>query len=636
MNANAAATLAPPERRSRAAERSGPPIPDGTSPARPGVYLALSIAEATVTEHRAASSELLLAARERVWSLIVDDESCVIRGEVLLVRLRRSAAGEPTRRIDGIVKALVRRPVRVAGKDVLLDVGSAWRTLWRPSDGGITELTQRATDALPARDLARAPRRTRRVRNRSRADAVLQVLFLVLVAFALPLFALVGMHVAGVPIDGILLTAVVAVLVLTIVLLWVETVLGAIQRKDPPEPSVPERPLASAIIAAYLPNEQHTIVETVRAFLAQEYRGGLQVILAYNTDRALPVEQELRAMAEEYPKLTLARVDGSTSKAQNVNAAVALVRGAFVGIFDADHHPAPGAFERAWRWLADGVEVVQGHCVVRNGDDSWVSRTVAVEFEQIYAVSHPGRARLHGYGIFGGSNGYWQTDLLRTTRMRGSMLTEDIDSSLRAVRSGARIHNDPALISTELAPTTLPALWRQRMRWTQGWSQVAIVHGRGVTARDMLTTRQRAGMFFHLLWREAYPFLSALIWPLLAFYLWRDGGLQGGQPALLVVTVVAWSFTPMAVVITRRVADPRIAARVDWWWWYVLLSALFYQELKNVIARLGVIKLVMGDRRWTVTTRSAAQHRERPATSMDGNEFVRASRSPLAMPTSSS
>ena len=79
----------------------------------------------------------------------------------------------------------------------------------------------------------------------------------------------------------------------------------------------------------------------------------------------------------------------------------------------ADHQPQPDSFTRAWRWLSNGYDVVQGHCLVRNGAESWVARLIAVEFEAIYAVAHPGRARLHDFGVFGGSNGYWQADLLR-------------------------------------------------------------------------------------------------------------------------------------------------------------------------------------------------------------------------------
>ena len=168
----------------------------------------------------------------------------------------------------------------------------------------------------------------------------------------------------------------------------------------------------------------------------------------------MPVEDELREMARRDPRILPLKVENSTSKAQNVNAAMSHVTGEFVGMFDADHHPEPGAFRRAWRWLSNGYDVVQGHCVIRNGDASLVARTVAVEFESIYAVSHPGRAAMHGFGVFGGSNGYWRTSLLAETRMHGSMLTEDIDSTLRVLASGAKIASDPALVSYELAPPT--------------------------------------------------------------------------------------------------------------------------------------------------------------------------------------
>ena len=153
-----------------------------------------------------------------------------------------------------------------------------------------------------------------------------------------------------------------------------------------------------------------------------------------------------------------------------------MAEGEFVGIFDADHHPMDGAFERAWRWLADGADVVQGHCVIRNGSDSWLARLVAVEFEQIYAVAHPGRAGLHDFGIFGGSNGYWRASALERVRLRGSFLTEDIEASMRVLQAGGRIVNDPGLVSRELAPDSSRSLWHQRMRWAQGWFQVSCRH----------------------------------------------------------------------------------------------------------------------------------------------------------------
>ena len=63
------------------------------------------------------------------------------------------------------------------------------------------------------------------------------------------------------------------------------------------------------------------------------YPGPLQVILAYNTPRDLPIEAALRDIAARDPRFLPLRVPGSTSKAQNVNAALARVTGEFVGVF---------------------------------------------------------------------------------------------------------------------------------------------------------------------------------------------------------------------------------------------------------------------------------------------------------------
>lgn len=81
-----------------------------------------------------------------------------------------------------------------------------------------------------------------------------------------------------------------------------------------------------------------------------------------------------------------------------------------------------------------------------------------------------------GFGLFCGSNGYWRTSLLRDMKMDGSMLTEDIDSALRAFSRGCKTVHDLNVTSYELAPTTFSAFWKQRLRWAQGWAQASMRH----------------------------------------------------------------------------------------------------------------------------------------------------------------
>ncbi len=369
----------------------------------------------------------------------------------------------------------------------------------------------------------------------------------------LPFLALVGLYQVGLDPSGALYWVLVGALGITAVTIWAEC-LDALEPELPPDAPDRPAPRASAVIAAYLPNEADTLVETVSHFLRQEYAGGLQVVVAYNTPTPMAVEVELAAMAEAHRDLTVLKVSDSTSKAQNVNAALSVTDGEFVGIFDADHHPMPGAFDRAWQWLASGADVVQGHCVIRNGESSALAKLIAVEFEQIYAVAHPGRAHLHGFGIFGGSNGYWTADAIGRTRLRGSFLTEDIEASMRLLAEGGRIVNDPGLISYELAPETPQALWKQRMRWAQGWFQVSCQHLGPILRSPHLALRQKAGAAYLLAWRELYPWVSLMALPLLALHLLARRRHRHGLPDLRAGLPVHHRVRPAA--------DPgRLAAR---------------------------------------------------------------------------
>lgn len=413
---------------------------------------------------------------------------------------------------------------------------------------------------------------------------------------------------AGHLVSGIAYAMVLVALVFTALTIYVES-LQALDPVRPPEAADVAEPPASAIIAAYLPNEAATIRDTLDCFLARadDYPAGLQVVLAYNTPDRLPVEDELAALAARDSRLLVLRVEGSTSKAQNVNAALEVVTGDIVGIFDADHHPAPGAFSRAWRWLSNGYDVVQGHCVVRNGAASWVSRAVAVEFESIYAVSHPGRAKMHDFGIFGGSNGYWRTALLRDVRMRGSMLTEDIDSSMRVTLRGHRIANDPGLISSELAPTTLRTLAGQRLRWAQGWFQVSLEYGRTAARSERLSVRQKAGTVFLLGWREAYPWVSLQIFPLMAYAVLHPHQEHAHWllPFFLFTSLLTVAVSSVQAAFAYVLGAPDIRRHRRWYLSYALLTGPLYSEFKNAIARVSQLKQLLGERHWRVTTRSA-------------------------------
>lgn len=558
-------------------------------------------------EHPPVSDSLRLDVTMRIKRWLKRGDAVSILPEAhIIVELTGSVTPSLLSRLRRITRAIVELPFYSDGDLHHLDVGVSWVPL--SGDSAIdtvrrTHVLAEADQALLNRDLDLRPgeRRGRRIKPGPFLTPLLIVLSFVL-SIAVPFGIMVASYQSGVDISPWFYWGVVLTLVIMALTQFIEGV-AAMRQVEPPTAPDWKPPRATAIIAAYLPNEAATILETLDSFFAHEYSGGLQVILAYNTPTDLPVENELRRLEQLHANFLALRVNHSRSKADNVNAALASVEGEFIGVFDADHQPMQGAFERAWRWMSDDVGIVQGHCVVRNGDESRVARMVAIEFEQIYAVNHPGRARVQGFGIFGGANGYWNTQLFRTIRFQSRYLTEDIDSALRAVRAGARVVSDPGLLSRELAPVTLRSLWRQRMRWAQGWFQVSLRHGHATVKKSGLSWRTKLGIFILLGWREVFPWAASLMWPTLLFVLWRENGLPAYEPLLALITLLTLASGPIQVAFAYRVATAEIKQRTSWWWRYLFVSVFFYAEFKNLIVRIAHLRHLLRQNEWVVTPR---------------------------------
>ncbi len=366
-------------------------------------------------------------------------------------------------------------------------------------------------------------------------------------------------------------------------------------------------PRCTVLVAAYLPNEQDIILETIHHILATVRRpkAGLEVILAYNTPVHLPVEEDLRLLAIAHPELRLVKVEGSRSKAENLNAAMDLITGEITCILDADHHPPADCFERAWRWLEQHYDVVQGRNVIRNHADSLFTQNIAVEFEMVYGVAHPAKSYLIDSTIFGGSNGYWRSDVLKRIRFNPAMLTEDIDASMRTLLSGYRIIHDRSIVTTELAPADFHAFWFQRKRWSHGWLEVSLKYQRRVWRSAKLNFWQKIYWTYLLYYCVFYSLLALQVLPLfLSFMLYPLAEPLAENTFLLVSTIATFASGIYATLVTAKVA----ALRYPWrYYWQHGAFIFFYTILKNAIAIVGLYDHLHGFNRWVVTPRTAVQ-----------------------------
>lgn len=369
-----------------------------------------------------------------------------------------------------------------------------------------------------------------------------------------------------------------------------------------PYPSDPV-PACSFLVAAYLPNEQNIVVETIQHLLFRIERpaGGLEVILAYNTPIELPVEAELSKLAEQYAELTVLRVEGSRSKAENINAALDIATGEIACVLDADHHPAPDCFIRAWHWIAQGYAVVQGRNVIRNHHENFLALNVAIEFEQIYGICHAAKSFLTDSSIFCGSNGYWQMSVLKSIRFNPNRLTEDIDASLRTLLNGYRILHDRSIVTTELAPVSLQSFWFQRKRWAHGWLEVSLIYQRRLWRSPYFSRWQKVYWTYLLYYCESFALISFQLLPVVLSF-WLLPHVDTEMPYFWIVGLLSFLSG-----IYQVLAAAKIAARSYPWSYYLrhILFLPFYVILKNSISVVAMYDYFSGNHAWVVTPRDS-------------------------------
>jgi cellulose synthase/poly-beta-1,6-N-acetylglucosamine synthase-like glycosyltransferase len=385
----------------------------------------------------------------------------------------------------------------------------------------------------------------------------------------------------------------------------VETLAAARRVHAPRRPQTP--PSLSVVVAAYLPNEHEIIVETLRHVLrtlrVPSHR--LQIVLAYNTPSALDIEQILHQIGETSVPILPLKVAESSSKAHNIMGALPHLTGEMTVLLDADHHPAADAPARAWRWLEQGYDLVQGRCIVRNATARPLTRIVALEFEQMYGVSHQGRSMLVDTAIFGGTNGWWRTSTLREIGMDPRMLTEDIESAVRCIEAGHRLVHDRSVISTELATETWGSWWNQRMRWAQGWLQVAMRHQGPLLRTPYLTPLQRVYWTYMLTWGALFPIVATAAFAVLIADL-AVGHSMGlvTDPLLVLATIVTLATQLLSAVVTWRIASPAGRASGKRWLFVYLLTTPLYVTLKNAISLIALLRELVAMEEWVVTARA--------------------------------
>jgi cellulose synthase/poly-beta-1,6-N-acetylglucosamine synthase-like glycosyltransferase len=172
---------------------------------------------------------------------------------------------------------------------------------------------------------------------------------------------------------------------------------------------------------------------------------------------------------------------GPRTKPKALNAALSLVRGSFLVVYDAEDRPEPDQLRLALEAFVAGDErlaCVQARLTIDNAEESWLSRLFAAEYAGLFDVFLPGLAAWRLPLPLGGSSNHFRTSVLRRVGAWDPYnVTEDADLGTRLARFGYRTAVIPSTTYEE-APARFAPWLRQRTRWFKGWMQTWLVHTR--------------------------------------------------------------------------------------------------------------------------------------------------------------
>jgi cellulose synthase/poly-beta-1,6-N-acetylglucosamine synthase-like glycosyltransferase len=413
------------------------------------------------------------------------------------------------------------------------------------------------------------------------------------------------------------LTIAVAPVFLAAIIVYLGAALERGPVAPPLAPRVSGRPWPTYTILVPLYREARVAGDLVACMAALDYPAERVEILFllevadYETIAALR-----RADLASNMRIILVPDGAPRTKPRALNHGLALARGEYVTIYDAEDIPEADQLRKAiiaFESGPDDVLCLQARLAIDNGDASWLSRMMQIEYAALFDILKRGLgAAALPIPLGGTSNHFRRRTLLALGGWDPWNVTEDADLGMRIARAGGHVA-DLDSTTFEEAPVTCSGWLHQRNRWLKGWCQTMIVHTRDPlkAMREMgplswvVAMTQLAGIVIAGL---TFPFLSAHF-----FYTVASGAIfESGDWLRLVENALALTIAAIGGLTIVLPAVLGLRARGDTRLWPWLLTFPVYLLLISAAAWLAVIELFRDPYLWRKTEHGLSP-RPRPA-----------------------
>jgi cellulose synthase/poly-beta-1,6-N-acetylglucosamine synthase-like glycosyltransferase len=320
------------------------------------------------------------------------------------------------------------------------------------------------------------------------------------------------------PAETLILATYFFVLVILAVYGWHRYYLVYVYMKNKDRVPLPQGTLASLPpVTIQLPiyNEMYVADRLIDAVCRIDYpRELLEIqVLDDSTDetRAVAERAVRRHAADGIDIKYLHRTDRTGYKAGALEAGMAVARGEFIAIFDADFIPSTDFLMRTVPYFADPqIGMVQARWGHINQDYSLLTKIQSILLDGHFVLEHGGRNRAGHFFNFNGTAGIWRrTTITDAGGWQHDTLTEDLDLSYRAQLRGWRFVFVPDLVAPAEVPVEMNSFKSQQHRWAKGSIQTCRKVLPRILASD-LPLGVKVEAFFHLTANFNYPLMCVL------------------------------------------------------------------------------------------------------------------------------
>jgi biofilm PGA synthesis N-glycosyltransferase PgaC len=357
-------------------------------------------------------------------------------------------------------------------------------------------------------------------------------------------------------------------------------------------------PLIAVLVPCY--NEEANVEETVDALMELRYPNF--EVIAINDGSKDRTGELLNTLAARYPKLRVIHQVENQGKAVGLNTAALLTRAEILVGIDGDARLDPHSLHWLVRHFDEPqVAAVTGNPRVRNrstllgriqvGEFSSIvglikraQRSVGLIFTVAGVITAFRRSALHAVG-------YWSPE----------KLTEDVDISWKLQMADWEVRFEPRALCWILMPETLRGLWKQRLRWSMGGTQVLLDYW-----PQLLSLRRTR--LWPLCIEYALSILWACLFALLAVYRVTDLVLYRIDLQSAPILLLGWAglligttclLQMMLSLILDRPYDHGLLRNYFWTIWYPIIYWVI-TAATSVVALPRILLRDTGKRaRWT-------------------------------------